>query len=122
MQCFLCSGFDNFEVILQMDITEGPDNAITVVIERYIDKKKFPRCMGPHQDVDKTFEFPPGHKIRIKNTVQGIKDKYSETRVRSATILKVNTQSAEKKSKNRKIDEESTEGVITDTNVNSITN
>ena len=75
VQSFMMSGFDDIETILQMDIGEGPNNSIDA-IEKFINKKRFPSCMGPHQLVDETFEFPPGHKLKIQKFIRDIQQQH----------------------------------------------
>ena len=53
---------------MEMDGGEGPNNSIET-IEKYVNKHKFERCMGPNQSPECSFEFPPGHKIRIRKFI-----------------------------------------------------
>ena len=74
VECFLVSGFDDIDAIVEMNTDDGPKNTISVV-ESFIDKRKanLPQCMGLHQMPNDPFEFPPGHRLRIKKFVSEMK-------------------------------------------------
>lgn len=64
VKCLLASGYDELDVICDMNTTEIPRNCIEKV-EKFVntnDKEYNPTLCQP-------FEFPPGHKIRISNFV-----------------------------------------------------
>jgi len=71
VNCFKLSGFDEINVISEMDISEKSGNSIEK-IEKFIQKKfatspyhnPFPAMMP--------FEFPPGHRLRICNFVKEV--------------------------------------------------
>ncbi len=77
IQCFVVSGFDEIESVLEMDASEGPTNCIDV-IERYINDRKmhYPQCMDPNQPREIPFEMSPGHRIRVKKFVVDMKQRY----------------------------------------------
>ena len=60
---------------MEMDGGEGPNNSIET-IEKYVNKHKFERCMGPNQSPECSFEFPSGHKIRIRKFIRDVQDQY----------------------------------------------
>ena len=111
----MMSGFDDIETILQMDIGEGPNNSIDA-IEKFINKKRFPSCMGPHQLVDETFEFPPGHKLKIQKFIRDIQQQHHSPAIsekRKPTTVQP------KKAKKKKHDDESQSNE--NANINAIT-
>jgi len=69
---FKSAGFDEIDVISEMNITEKSGNSIEI-IEKYIQRKyttskdhnPFPGTMA--------FEFPPGHRIRICHFVKEVR-------------------------------------------------
>ena len=77
IHCFVVSGFDEIESVLEMDASEGPTNSIEV-IERYINSRKvhYPQCMDPNQPRDIPFEMSPGHRIRVDKFVLDMKQRY----------------------------------------------
>ena len=74
VNCFLAAGYDVTEVIVAMEISENTGNSIKS-IENYISERylKDPRYSNnPDCDITctfKLFEFPPGHKTRIRNFI-----------------------------------------------------
>ena len=98
-QSFLKCGFDEIEDIAEMDVGEGPNNSISVM-EKYIDKKRFPECMGPNQLDDEPFEFPPGHRLKIKRFITEVKQMHKPQR-----SLKRKVKSPRKRSKKIKTDD-----------------
>ena len=73
VNCFLAAGYDVSEVITSMDVSDNPGNSIEL-IERYISERypNDPRyCNNPDSDVrsGRSFQFPPGHRIRIRNFI-----------------------------------------------------
>ncbi len=77
IHCFVVSGFDEIESVLEMDASEGPTNSIEV-IERYINSRKvhYPQCMDPNQPRDIPFEMSPGHRIRVDKFILDMKQRY----------------------------------------------
>ena len=80
VNCFLAAGYDVTEVIVAMDVSENPGNSIES-IENYISDRypKDPRYSN-NPDCDTTFspkpfEFPPGHKIHIRNFILELRKK-----------------------------------------------
>lgn len=82
VNCFIATGFDDVESIVEMDLggTSSARDSISV-IEQYIDQRKveLPNCMGPSCSSTLPFEFPPGHKIRIKKFIQYVKSLYGDS-------------------------------------------
>ena len=56
-----------------MNLDDSPKNSIKVIEER---KTDYPQCIRPNESLTSTFEFPPGHKIRIESFVRDIKLKH----------------------------------------------
>ncbi len=75
-KCFLVSGCDDVESIVEINTTDSP-------IQNYIEKRKacFPKCIGPHQSPDTSFEFPPGHRIRIEKFIKSEKHQHAVKKV-----------------------------------------
>ena len=73
VQCFLARGYDEPNVIATMDITDSPGNSIRG-IETYIGSK-FPDNEEYYHNrfISLPFEFPPGHRKRICNFINEIK-------------------------------------------------
>ena len=74
VKCLLAAGYDAPDVISSMNISEEPDNSITI-IEKFIDKH-----FRGHEEYYSNpvlascpFVFPPGHRIRIMNFVSEVK-------------------------------------------------
>ena len=76
VECFRVSGFDDIDAINEMNVKTEP-NSINI-IEKYIDKHKeeFPQCMGPNASSMLPFEFPPGHRIRIRTVIKELQNQY----------------------------------------------
>ena len=81
VQCFIMSGYDTHHAVLEMDTSENPGNSIEE-IEQYIDKNKFPSCMSSlhHENQNRPFQFPPGHKVLIKMFVEDVKERFPKSR------------------------------------------
>ena len=84
VNCFQAAGYDELEVIASMDTTEGETNSISK-IEKYIDShhKSNPDMLPSYSSESFNslpFEFPPGHRVRICNFVQEIKQLYRNTK------------------------------------------
>lgn len=78
---FMKAGFDDVQTISEMDISDGPNNSIDVM-ERYINQKQFPSCVDNDYMMEgESFEFPPGHKLKITAFIKQIKKQYSTTTV-----------------------------------------
>ena len=73
VQCFTMSGFNDIDAIMEMNVDEGAGNSIST-IEEFIDHHSFPSCMNPYLH-NHPFEFPPGHRIRIRHFVKETKEK-----------------------------------------------
>ena len=88
VECFMVSGFDDIDAMVEMNTSDGPKNSITI-IESYIDKRKsdLPNCMGPNHLPHLPFEFPPGHRIRIQKFITEIKNKYRKRKIESLPAL-----------------------------------
>ena len=69
MDCFQKAGFDSVDAIDGMD-----GDTIIEEMEQYIDKRKhhYPSCIGPDGVPELPFEFPPGHKVRIKKFIKKV--------------------------------------------------
>ena len=89
----MSSGYDEMEVISTMDISDKEHNSIDN-IEEFIHRKYANRAeCNPF--LSPTFEFPPGHRIRICNFVKEVKklrescesDKNVRTRKRGKPIV-----------------------------------
>ena len=100
VECFLVSGFDDLDTIAEMNTDNGSKNSVST-IESYIDKRKayLPQCLGPHHIATlDSFEFPPGHRIRIERFIKNIKCMYG-------SITKpIQTKPIQIKSKKRKVE------------------
>ena len=81
VNCLQAAGYDELEVIASMDTNEGEASSISK-IEKYIERHhKNNTDMLPSYSSDSfPFEFPPGHRIRICNFVQEIKQLYRNTK------------------------------------------
>ena len=92
VQCFIVSGFDDTESIIEMNVDDDPKNSICVM-EDYIDKVKAtnPECIGPYQVPSAPFLFPPGHRIRIEKYVRSIQLKYGVRNKRKVVEQKEKT-------------------------------
>ena len=90
VNCFLAAGYDVTEVIAAMDVSESPGNSIES-IENYISERypKDPRYSNnPDCEIycsSKPFEFPPGHKIRIRNFILELRKKMHDATQRATT-------------------------------------
>uniref|UniRef100_A0A1X7SRC3 Uncharacterized protein n=2 Tax=Amphimedon queenslandica TaxID=400682 RepID=A0A1X7SRC3_AMPQE len=73
---FAESGFDDIDAILEMDISDSPNNSIHG-IQEYIESQKddLPNCIRPNSN---TCKFLPGHYLRVKRLVREIQDEYGE--------------------------------------------
>ncbi len=78
VNCMLASGFDVPEVVCSMDVTDEPGNSIEQ-IEQFI-AKNFADQDGysntyiqASSALSSCFVFPPGHRMRIANSVLAIK-------------------------------------------------
>ena len=67
VKCFTAAGFDTLEVIAKMDVSDHPGNSIEQ-IEQFI-SDEYPN--DPEYKRGK--KFPPGHKIRIQDFVNQVK-------------------------------------------------
>lgn len=67
VKCFTAAGFDTLEVIAKMDVSDKPGNSIEQ-IEHFI-SDEYPN--DPEYMRGK--KFPPGHKIRIQDFVNDVK-------------------------------------------------
>ena len=65
-KCFTAAGFDMVEVIKKMDVSDEPGNSIEQ-IEQFI--------AAEHPDLisSKSKKFPPGHRIRIKEFIDNLR-------------------------------------------------
>ena len=73
VQCFLASGYDDPTVIADMDVTDNPENSISI-IETYIGSKFTDDEQYYHnRHISLPFQFPPGHRKRISNFVCEVK-------------------------------------------------
>ena len=77
VNCFRAAGYDEIQVVASMDTSDREMNSISK-IEKYIEErfKHIPDMLPPSMSlqVDATpFEFPPGHRIRICNFVEEVK-------------------------------------------------
>ena len=69
VNCFKSSGFDEIDVISEMDIGEKAGNSI----EKFI-QKKYATCPNHNPfPASMLFEFPPGHRIRICHFVKEVR-------------------------------------------------
>ena len=109
VNCFMSSGYDEMEVISTMDISDKEHNSI--------DNRKYANRAECNPFPSPTFEFPPGHRIRICNFVKEVKklrescesDKNVRTRKRGKPISHVHLKSnvfAEKRQKHLEDSEE----------------
>ena len=65
-KCFTAAGFDTVEVIKKMDVSDDPANSIQQ-IEQFIADEH------PNLISSKSKKFPPGHRIRIKEFVDSLR-------------------------------------------------
>lgn len=71
VNCFKSSGFDEIDVISEMDISEKSGNSIET-IEKFI-QRKYATCPNHNPfPAPMVFEFPPGHRIRICHFVKEV--------------------------------------------------
>ena len=65
-KCFTAAGFDTVDVIMKMDVSDDPRNSIEQ-IEQFI--------ASEHPDLinSKSKRFPPGHRIRIEQFVDSVR-------------------------------------------------
>ena len=121
VECFMVSGFDDIDAIVEMNTSDGPKNSITI-IESYIDKRKsdLPNCMGPKHLPHLPFEFPPGHHIRIQKFITEIKNKYRKRKIESLPALREPPLASKHKSKKRKLEADKSDD--SDSNIPSTTN
>lgn len=71
VNCLIASGYDEMQVLCDMDTSETPKNAIEKV-ESFI-SKKFSDKPEYNPTLSQPFEFPPGHRARICNFIQELK-------------------------------------------------
>ena len=99
VNCLQAAGYDELEVVASMDTTEGDGSSISK-IENYIEKrhKSNPEMLPsyPSESFNSlSFEFPPGHRIRIRNFVEEVKqiyrDKLSSSKAVSAQQVRSTT-------------------------------
>lgn len=78
VECFSVTGFDTFEVIAQMNTTDGSTSNSIDQIESFI-LKHFPDNPMYHHtsSLSPSLVFVPGHRIRIIQFVDEIKAKYA---------------------------------------------
>ena len=69
--CLIASGYDEMQVLCDMNTSETPKNAIEKV-ESFINKK-FSDKPEYNPTLSLPFEFPPGHRARICNFIQELK-------------------------------------------------
>ena len=70
VNCFISSGYDEMEVISTMDTSDKEHNSIDK-IEKFI-QRKYANSAAHNPFPSPTFEFPPGHRIRICNFVKEV--------------------------------------------------
>ena len=70
VNCFISSGYDEMEVISTMDTSDKEHNSIDK-IEKFI-QRKYANSAAHNPFSSPTFEFPPGHRIRICNFVKEV--------------------------------------------------
>ncbi len=68
VNCLQAAGFDVPEVIVDMDISQGPGNSITVIESKNAIQNIM--VFSPAQHYVLPFEFPPGHRLRICKDVR----------------------------------------------------
>ena len=92
VNCLQAAGYDELEVVASMDTTEGETSSICR-IEKLIERRhKNNPNMLPSYSSDSfnseslPFEFPPGHRIRICNFVQEVKQLY-RNKISSSKIV-----------------------------------
>jgi len=71
VNCFLSAGYDEVAVLCNMDISDNPNNGIAKV-EDFINRR-FASNPNYNPTLFMPFEFPPGHKERIRSFVQELK-------------------------------------------------
>lgn len=73
-KCLKVAGYDDAETIADMDISEGPSNTIQI-IEEYIEKRYHDNVeyCGCQASSTLPFEFPPGHRVRIRKFVENVR-------------------------------------------------
>ncbi len=79
VNCLKAAGYDVPEVILDMDVSQGPGNTISQ-IEKFIEKRHpgNPEYFGGQSMLP--FEFPPGHRARICKFVEEARSRFSRKR------------------------------------------
>ncbi len=85
----MVSGFDDEDVISEMDTRDGLNNSITVIVDKR--KSDLPNCMSPTNLSHLPFEFPPGHRIRIENFINQVKRKRNPELFEPLPIVKRNS-------------------------------
>ena len=89
VNCLIASGYDEMQVLCDMNTSETPKNAIEKV-ESFINKK-FSGKPEYNPTLSQPFEFPPGHRARMCNFIRELK------------MLRENAKRKAKSSKKRKI-------------------
>ena len=77
----ISSGYDEMEVISTMDTSDKEHNSIDK-IEKFI-QRKYANSAAHNPFSSPTFEFPPGHRIRICNFVKEVRESCGSDQVRS---------------------------------------
>ena len=77
VNCFRAAGYDEIQIVASMDTSDREMNSISK-IEKYIEErfKHIPDMLPPSMSLEVNagpFEFPPGHRIRICNFVEEVK-------------------------------------------------
>ena len=81
VNCFISSGYDEMEVISTMDTSDKEHNSIDK-IEKFI-QRKYANSAAHNPFPSPTFEFPPGHRIRICNFMKEVRESCGSDQVRS---------------------------------------
>ena len=71
VNCLITSGYDEMQVLCDMDTSESPKNTIHKV-ESFINKR-FSNKPEYNPTLLLPFEFPPGHRAQISNFVHELK-------------------------------------------------
>lgn len=94
VECFLVAGFDTIEVIIQMNISDGPYNSLDQ-IESFV-LKNFPDNPLDYH-VSSITPSVPGHRIRITQFINEIKA--SDKKARKRKLISQESSVATKKPK-----------------------
>ena len=120
VNCLQAAGYDDLEVIASMDVAEGEKSRCISTVEEYIERRHkknsdmLPPCCLPEPVSSSPFEFPPGHRVRICNFIQEVKQLYKSK-------LKPISKGAKSCTKPRKANVSGQESIQVPLSVNEVT-